>query len=84
MIIDKLILSRLSCFCLYASVHHCRHFWKHGVPVSYPNVTLPHGWHLNLDRVLVPTVPDSGRTQLMEIHHHRVYSRTTFAATQRP
>lgn len=58
-------------FRLYVSVHRCRYFWEHGVPVSWPDMNLPHQWHLSLDRVPVQAVPNTDRARLAEIHRRR-------------
>jgi hypothetical protein len=35
--------------------------------VNHPDVGLPHGWHLNHARVLVPPVPEEGPKLIAEI-----------------
>ncbi|KAE8790129.1 hypothetical protein D1007_35646 [Hordeum vulgare] len=35
-------------------VHQAGWHWEHRVLLSYPNVTLPHDWHMDPKRILVP------------------------------
>ena len=39
------------------SVHQAEWHWQHCVPLSYPDATLPHDWHLDPERILVPAAP---------------------------
>lgn len=57
--------------CMYMSVHRCRQYWEHVVPVSWPDINLLHGWHFNPNRVPVLQVPVIGHARLAEIHHRR-------------
>ena len=38
-------------------VHQAEWHWQHHVPLPYPNATLPHDWHLDPERILVPAAP---------------------------
>ncbi|KAE8786218.1 hypothetical protein D1007_40005 [Hordeum vulgare] len=47
-------------------VHQARWHWEHRVALPYPDVTLPHGWHLDPERIPVSAVPRSTRVHLEE------------------
>ncbi|KAE8821550.1 hypothetical protein D1007_00328 [Hordeum vulgare] len=48
-------------------MHQARWHWEHCVPLSYPDVTLPHHWHLDLERILVSAVPRSAWLHAEEV-----------------
>ena len=39
---------------LYIPVHQARWHWQYRQPVPYPDVNLPHGWHLDPQRIPIP------------------------------
>lgn len=41
------------------------------MPLSWPDINLPHGWHLNTNWVSVPTVPQSDHARAAEIRNRR-------------
>lgn len=45
--------------------------WEHHLLLPWPDVNLPHGSHLNPDRVPVSTVSPSDRTRATGIHNRR-------------
>lgn len=64
-------MSRDHTFLLYLPVYRCRYFGEHGLSVPWPDVNLPHDWHLNPDRVPVTVVLVSDRARLAEIRLRR-------------
>ncbi|KAE8778749.1 hypothetical protein D1007_48250 [Hordeum vulgare] len=52
-------------------VHQAWWHWEHRVALPYPNVTLPHGWHLDPKRIPVPDVLPSTRVHLEEVTKQR-------------
>ncbi|KAE8807101.1 Pre-mRNA-processing factor 39 [Hordeum vulgare] len=52
-------------------VHQARWHWEHRVALPYPDVTLPHGWHLDLERIPVTAVPRSTRVHAEEVTKRR-------------
>ncbi|KAE8802624.1 hypothetical protein D1007_21660 [Hordeum vulgare] len=52
-------------------VHQARWQWEHHVPLPYPDVTLPHGLHLDPGRIPVPAVPRSARVHAEEVTKRR-------------
>ena len=44
-------------------VHQAEWHWHHHMPLPYPDVTLPHDWYLDPERIPVPAAP---RTLLSE------------------
>ncbi|KAE8809533.1 hypothetical protein D1007_13820 [Hordeum vulgare] len=48
-------------------VHQARWYWEHRVALSYPDLTLPHGWHMDPERILVSAVPRSTRVHAEEV-----------------
>ncbi|KAE8799606.1 hypothetical protein D1007_24985 [Hordeum vulgare] len=52
-------------------VHQARWHSEHRVALPYPDVTLPHGWHLDPERIPVSAVPRSARVHLEEVTKRR-------------
>jgi hypothetical protein len=52
-------------------VHQARWHWEHRIPLSYPNVILPHYWHLDPERIPVPAVPRSARAHAEEVRRRQ-------------
>ncbi|XP_044978574.1 uncharacterized protein LOC123445627 [Hordeum vulgare subsp. vulgare] len=52
-------------------VRQARWHWEHRVALPYPDVTLPHGWHLDPERIPVSAVPRSTRVHLEEVTKRR-------------
>ena len=52
-------------------VHQAEWHWQHRQPLPYPDVTLPHDWHLDPDRIPVPAAPQSARAHAKEVRHRR-------------
>ena len=52
-------------------VHQAEWHWQHRMPLPYPDVTLPHDWHLDPERIPVPAVPRSSRAHVEEVRHWR-------------
>ncbi|PNT68976.1 hypothetical protein BRADI_3g47946v3 [Brachypodium distachyon] len=52
-------------------VRKAAHYWDHGILLLWPDVHLPHGWHLNPERVPVPPVLASGHARQVEIWRRR-------------
>lgn len=61
----------LPCFRLHVPVDRCQYYREHGVPVSWPDMNLPHGRHLNPNRIPVPVVSAAGRARLAKTHCRR-------------
>jgi hypothetical protein len=38
-------------------LEECKALWAANQSVDHPDVSLPHGWHLNCDRMPVPPAP---------------------------
>ena len=55
----------------YISVDTCQWYWDNAVPLPWSDVHLSNNWHLNLERILVPVVPTSGRARQREIQRRR-------------
>jgi hypothetical protein len=41
-------------------VAECQRRWRKGEGIAHPHVSLPDGWHLNIERVPVPPAPTTG------------------------
>lgn len=52
---------------IYVTVLVAQPFGEADAPMSWEDVHLPHGWHLNPDQVPVPLVPATDRARLAEI-----------------
>ena len=52
-------------------VHQAKWHWRHRVPLLYPDVTLPHDWHLNPERIPVSAAPRSARAHAEEVQRRR-------------
>ena len=52
-------------------VHQAEWHWQHRVPLPYPDITLPHDWHLDPNRIPVPAAPRSARTHPEELRRRR-------------
>ena len=52
-------------------VHQAEWHWQHRQPLPYPDVTLPHDWHLDPDRIPVPAVPRTARVHAEEVRRRR-------------
>ena len=52
-------------------MHQARWHSEHRVTLPYPDVTLPHGWHLDPERIPVPTVSWSTRVHLEVVTKRR-------------
>jgi hypothetical protein len=48
----------------------CDALWEANQSVDHPDVSLPHGWHLNPSRVPVPPAPPVGPRLDAEMRHH--------------
>ncbi|KAE8814624.1 hypothetical protein D1007_08147 [Hordeum vulgare] len=48
-------------------VHQARWHWEHRMPLPYSDVTLPHDYHLDSERIPVPAVPRSARVHAEEV-----------------
>jgi hypothetical protein len=44
----------------YVSKDECEALWEANLSVDHPDISLPHGWHLNCARVSVLPPPDTG------------------------
>ncbi|KAE8789158.1 Phosphoinositide phospholipase C 6 [Hordeum vulgare] len=58
---------RPECRRLHIPVHQARWHWEYKQPLPYPDVTLPHHWYLDPQRILVPTVPRRHRAHDDEV-----------------
>jgi hypothetical protein len=47
----------------------CEALWAANQSVDHPDVSLPHGWHLNRAKVPVPPMPPVGPRLDAEIRH---------------
>ncbi|KAE8804263.1 hypothetical protein D1007_19840 [Hordeum vulgare] len=56
---------------LYIPVHQARWHWQYRQALPYPDVNLPHGWHLEPDRVPIPVVSRSARAHAEEVRRRR-------------
>ncbi|KAM3385559.1 hypothetical protein ACQJBY_009399 [Aegilops geniculata] len=56
---------------LHIPVHQARWHWEYRQPLPYPDVTLPHRWHMDSQRILVPTVPRTQRAHDDEVRMRR-------------
>jgi hypothetical protein len=52
---------------MYVQVNVTHSFAEQGVPLSWPDVHLPHEWHLNQARVQVPAIPRAGHGRRRDI-----------------
>nr|CDM80777.1 unnamed protein product [Triticum aestivum] len=52
-------------------VHQAEWHWRQRVPLPYPDVTLPHNWHLDPERILVPAAPRSASAHAKEVRRRR-------------
>ena len=52
---------------LHISVHQARWHWEYRQPLPYPDGTLPHHWHLDLQLIPVPAVSRSPRAHDEEV-----------------
>ncbi|KAE8820128.1 hypothetical protein D1007_01828 [Hordeum vulgare] len=52
-------------------VHQAWRHWEHRVPLPYPDVTLPHHWHLDPERIPVSVVSRSARVHADEVSRRR-------------
>ncbi|KAE8821620.1 hypothetical protein D1007_00402 [Hordeum vulgare] len=52
-------------------VHQVRWHYEHRVPLPYPDAMLPHGWHLDPERIPVPAVPRLTRVHAEEVSRRR-------------
>uniref|UniRef100_M8BHU3 RIN4 pathogenic type III effector avirulence factor Avr cleavage site domain-containing protein n=1 Tax=Aegilops tauschii TaxID=37682 RepID=M8BHU3_AEGTA len=41
--------------------------WEHRISLPYPDMTLPHNWHLDPERIVVPAAPLSMRAHMEEV-----------------
>ncbi|KAE8814381.1 hypothetical protein D1007_08450 [Hordeum vulgare] len=57
--------------CLYIPVHQARWHWQYRQALPYPDVELPHGWHLDTDRIPIPGVQRSVRAHAEEVRRRR-------------
>jgi hypothetical protein len=58
---------------VYTEVDVTRTFPDQGVPLSWPDVHLPHRWHLNQSRVPMPAIPRVVRGCRHEILRQRAF-----------
>ncbi|KAE8797522.1 hypothetical protein D1007_27288 [Hordeum vulgare] len=56
---------------LYILVHQARRHWQYMQALPYPDVNLPHGWHLDPDRIPIPAVSRSARAHAKELRRRR-------------
>ncbi|KAE8785111.1 hypothetical protein D1007_41185 [Hordeum vulgare] len=56
---------------LYIPVHQTRWHWQYMQTLPYPDVNLPHGWHLDPDRIHIPAVSRSARAHAEEVRRRR-------------
>ena len=56
---------------LHIPVHQARWHWEYMQPLPYPDVTLPHRWHLDPQRIPVPAVPRTQRAHDDEVRRRR-------------
>ncbi|KAE8800569.1 Cytochrome P450 71C4 [Hordeum vulgare] len=42
-------------------VHQAEWHWQYGMPLPYPDATLPNDWHLDPERIPLPAAPWSAR-----------------------
>jgi hypothetical protein len=54
------------------------------VPLSWPDVHLPHWWHLNQARVPVPAIPTNGSSPLRELRRVPGHAVDSLLACSRP
>ncbi|KAE8793316.1 hypothetical protein D1007_32158 [Hordeum vulgare] len=52
---------------LYILVHQARWHWQYRQALPYPDVNLPHGWHLDPDRIPIPAVSQSAHAHPEEV-----------------
>ncbi|KAE8768112.1 cytochrome p450 71c4 [Hordeum vulgare] len=52
-------------------VHQAQWHWEQRVSLPYPDVTLPHDWHLDPKTIPVPVVPRSARVHAEEVSRRR-------------
>ena len=52
-------------------MHQAEWHWHHRMPLPYPDVTLPHDWHLDPERIPVPAAPRTARTHAEEVRRRR-------------
>ncbi|KAE8773774.1 hypothetical protein D1007_53926 [Hordeum vulgare] len=52
-------------------VHQAQWHWEHRIPLPYPDVTLPHDWHLDPERIPVPALSRSTRAYVEEVSRRR-------------
>ncbi|KAE8769603.1 hypothetical protein D1007_58787 [Hordeum vulgare] len=52
-------------------VHRAEWHWQHCVPLSYPDATLPHDCHLDLEMIPMPMPPRSARVHAEEVRRRR-------------
>ena len=52
-------------------MHQARGHWEYRQPLAYHDVTLPHHWHLDPQRIPEPAVPRSQRAHDDEVHRRR-------------
>jgi hypothetical protein len=53
-------------------LEECEALWAANQSVDHHDVSLPHGWHLNRARVLVPPPPPAGLKLDAEIRRHNL------------
>ncbi|KAE8788525.1 hypothetical protein D1007_37453 [Hordeum vulgare] len=53
-------------------MHQVEWHWQHSVPLTYPEATLPHDWHLDPERIPVPAVSWSARVLAEQVRRRRV------------
>ncbi|KAE8786895.1 hypothetical protein D1007_39140 [Hordeum vulgare] len=63
--------SHRPCQRVIVPVHQARWHWEHRVPLPYPDVTLPHDWHVDPKRIPVPAMPRSARVHVEEVSRRR-------------
>ena len=56
---------------LHIPVHQARWHWEYRQPLLYPDVMLPHHWHLDPQRIPVPAVPRTQRALDDEVRRRR-------------
>ncbi|KAE8799667.1 hypothetical protein D1007_24913 [Hordeum vulgare] len=52
-------------------VHQARWHSEHRMSLPYPDITLPHGWHMDPERILVPAMPRSVLLHAEEVSRRR-------------
>ena len=52
---------------LYIPVHQARWHWQYRQPMPYPDVNLPHGWHMDPQHIPIPVAPRCAQAHAEEV-----------------